>query len=93
MTDAEKLTTIKTALEETDDSCRALTDAQLSLFLARASGDADGAVYLGALQKARIDSITLPDGTTLPNSRDYWMGIAANYRPNRGGVIPRADGR
>lgn len=93
MTDAEKLDYIKTALEETDDSCRALTDAQLSHFLVRAGGDADGAVYLGALEKARLDGLTLPDGTTLPNTREYWLGIAAAYRPNRGGVIPRADGR
>ncbi len=93
MTDAQTLEYIKTALEETNDSCRALPDAQLSHFLLRAGGDADGAVYLGALAKAKIASITLPDGTTLPNNRDYWLGIAASYRPNRGGVIPRADGR
>lgn len=93
MTDEEKLAYIKTILEETNDSCRALTDAQLSAFLTKAGGDADGAIYLGALAKAKVDSITLPDGTSLPSNREYWQALASAFRPNRGGVIHRSDGR
>jgi len=92
LTDEEKLAYIKLMLEETD-SCRTLTDAQLSAILSQAIGDADGAIYLGALIKAKADGITLPDGTTLPSNRDYWLAIAAAHRPNRGGAIGRADGR
>lgn len=92
MTDGEKLTYIKTMLEESE-SCRVLTDAQLSAYLLKSGGDPDGAIYLGALQKAKVDSITLPDGTTLPSNREYWQAMASAFRPNRGGVMQRADGR
>ena len=90
MTDDE-LTYIKTMLDETE-SCRVLTDAQLSAYYTKA-GSADGAVYLGALNKAQNDQISLPDGTSLPSNREYWLSIAAAHRPNRGGVAQRADGR
>jgi len=79
-------------LEEVE-SCRVLSDQQLSAFLLRAKGDADGAVYFGAIAKAKIDSVTLPDGTTLPSNRDYWLAIASAFRPNHGGPARRADGR
>jgi hypothetical protein len=88
MTDEEKLDLIKTVLEETGEN-RALTDAQLQAYLAQASGDAMGVIYLGALAKARVDAATLPDGTSVPSAREYWLGIASAFRPNRGGVIPR----
>jgi hypothetical protein len=92
VTDEEKLATMKTMLEESE-SCRVLTDAQLSAFLLAADGDVDGAIYRGALQKAKMDGISLPDGTSFQSSRDYWLAIAAAHRPNRGGVMQRADGR
>ena len=92
MTDVQKFAYIKTMLEETE-SCRVLTDEQLLAYLAKTGGDADGAIYLGAIQKAKVDNITMPDGTSLPNNREYWQAIAAAFRPNRGGVIQRADGR
>ena len=47
---------------------------------------------LGAIAKARMDGATLPDGTRMENSREYWLGLAAAYRPNRGGAIPRTGG-
>ena len=92
MTDEEKLAYMKLMLEESE-SCRVLTDAQLSAFLLAANGDVDGAIYRGALAKAKVDNITLPDGTSLPNNREYWLAIASAFRPNRGGVMQRADGR
>lgn len=92
MTEPQKLDLIRTILEESGD-LRTLTDAQLAAFLDRAGGDAMGAVYLGALAKARVDAAKLPDGTSVPSNRAYWMGIASAFRPNRGGAIPRADGR
>lgn len=90
MTDDE-LTYIKTMLEESE-GCRVLTDQQLSAYYTKA-GSADGAIYLGALAKSKVDSIALPDGTTLPNNREYWLTLAASFRPNKGGPLRRADGR
>jgi hypothetical protein len=92
VTDQEKLDYMKLMLEETA-SCRVLTDAQLAGFLTKADGDADAAIYHGALAKAKVDGISLPDGTSFQSSREYWMAIAAAFRPNRGGVMKRADGR
>ena len=92
MTDAQKLDYMRIMLGETD-SCRVLTDEQLSAFLLMANGDVDGAIYRGALQKAEVSNVSLPDGTTLPNNREYWLALAAAHRPNKGGVIKRADGR
>lgn len=74
-----------------DGDCRMLSDAQLQLCLEQAEGDLSGATYYGALIKAERSGMTLPDGTTLPDNRDYWLSIAAMHRPNRGGALPRAD--
>jgi len=87
----EQLDRIKTVLDEAG-GLRMLTDGQLEAYFQEANGDVSGAIYLGALAKARMDGATLPDGTRLENSRDYWLGLAAAYRPNRGGAIPRAGG-
>ncbi len=88
---SEQLDLIKTVLDEAG-TIRVLTDAQLEAFFFQAGGNPDGAIYLGALHKARLDGITLPDGTSLESSRAYWLGLAAAYRPNRGGAIPRVGG-
>ncbi len=88
MTDVEQLDLVKAMLDEAEDA-RVLTDAQLEAFLRQADGDPFQAIYLGALHKARLDGATLPDGTALPSNRAYWLGIAATFRPNRGGAIPR----
>ena len=87
----EQLDLIKIVLDEAGP-VQALTDAQLEAFFQQAGGDPYGAIYLGALHKARLDGITLPDGTNLESNRAYWLGLAAAFRPNRGGVIPRAGG-
>jgi len=87
----EQLNLILTVLDEAGES-RALTDEQLEAFFEQAGGDVSGAIYLGALAKARMDAATLPDGTSLPSDRAYWLGMAAAYRPNRGGAILRTGG-
>jgi len=84
----EQLDLIRTVLDEAGENVT-LTEVQLEAFFRQAGGDVSGAIYLGALWKARMDAVTLPDGTSLPNSRAYWLGLAAAYRPNRGGAIPR----
>lgn len=86
----DALALLKSLLSE-DGECRALSDAQLSACLVRANGDAYAAAYYGAIIKAESSGITLPDGTTLPDNRAYWLSIAQMYRPNRGGALPRAD--
>ena len=91
MTGAEQLDLVKTMLDEAGDA-RVLTDAQLETFVRQANGDPFQAIYLGALHKARLDGATLPDGTAIPSNRAYWLGVAAAFRPNRGGAIPRTHG-
>ena len=93
LTDEEKLEALKRMLEETDEGCRALTDETLQQLIEDAGGDLRRAAYAGALRKARNDGITLPDGTRLESQREYWLTIARNYRQNRTGGAPRADGR
>lgn len=90
---ASTLAELKTILEENDDEYRMLSDERLKSMLIMEKGDLNRAVYLGALAKAQEDGISLPDGVSLPSSRDYWLRIAQMYRPNHGGPIPRADGR
>ncbi|MEF9894280.1 MAG: hypothetical protein RSJ41_02585 [Clostridia bacterium] len=84
------LETLRAMLQE-DGECRTLSDAQLQACLLRAGGDVAGAAYFGALIKAESSGMVLPDGTTLPDNRAYWLSIAQMYRPNRGGALPRAD--
>ena len=90
MTHGEQIDLIKSVLDEAGE-VRSLTDAQLEAFLERAGGDENGAIYLGALQKARVDAAALPDGTSVPSNRSYWLGLAAAFRPNRGGALTRED--
>ena len=84
------LATLKAMLEETDDSARVLTDARLALLLTEATTLRDAA-YQGALLKAHNDGVRMPDGTSVDSNRSYWLTVAASYRRNRGGPIPRAD--
>ena len=84
---------LKVLLDETDDSCRALSDQQLAAFLARTGDDVWSAAYLGAIAKAEQDGLHLPDGVQMESGHDYWLRMAKLFRPNRGGTMPRADGR
>lgn len=90
MINGEQIDLIRSALDEAGEA-RTLTDAQLQAFLERANGDENGAIYLGALAKARVDAAALPDGTSVSSNRAYWLGLAAAFRPNRGGALSRED--
>ncbi len=39
-----------------------------------------------------MDGAALPDGTRVSSNREYWLGLAAAFRPNRGGALPREEG-
>lgn len=80
MTDADKLSRLKTMLEERDDTGRTLTDEQLEMLLENADGDLQRAAYKGALLKARCTGVSLPDGMTVESSRQYWLTVAKSYR-------------
>ncbi|MGN0772853.1 MAG: hypothetical protein ACI4MP_03575, partial [Candidatus Ventricola sp.] len=80
MTDADKLSRLKTMLEETDDTGRTLSDEQLEMLLENADGDLQRAAYKGALLKARCTGVSLPDGMTVESSRQYWLTVAKSYR-------------
>ena len=90
MTDEERLSALKTMLEENDPESRMLTDERLSQLIAEADGDLRRAAYNGALLKARCTALTLPDGVSVESMRDYWLTVARGYRgsctvtPDRG---------
>lgn len=44
------------------------------------------------MTKAGIEEIKLGD-VTIPSPRKHFLGLAAKYRRNFGGVVVRADGR
>lgn len=44
------------------------------------------------LTKAGIEEIKLGD-VTIPSPRKHFLGLAAKYRGNHGGMVVRADGR
>lgn len=91
--DADKLQQLKVLLDEVDEGCRALSDQYLAACYDRASGDLYLAAYYGAVAKAQIDGVRLPDGVDIESSHTYWLRMAKLYRPNRGGTMPRADQR
>ena len=69
----------------------AFTEEQLLALLARHGGNVRAASYEGLLIKAENDAVRLPDGITLPDRRDYWLGLAGLYRPCVSHNLPRAD--
>lgn len=54
-------------------------------------GDVASAAYAGCLMLAENSECRLSDGTTLPNNRQYWLGLARLYRLSGGRCIQRAD--
>ena len=72
-------------------ACSAFSQEQLLLLLGKHSGDVNAAPYEGLLIKAKCDSVSLPDGISLPDGRNYWLALARLYRPARSRNIPRAE--
>ena len=81
---------LKVLLRET--SSPYFSDGELVFLLREADWDVHGAAYAGFLRKAEDDSINLPSGLSVPNNRNYWLGLAKFYRPNRGGILKRITG-
>ena len=69
----------------------AFSEEQLLTLLAKHGGNVRAASYEGLLIKAENDAVRLPDGITLPDRRDYWLGLAGLYRPSVAHNLPRAD--
>ena len=90
MTEAEKLATLKTMLEETDDESRTLSNERLELLLEETGGDVRRAAYQGALLKSRCTGLSLPDGVTVESNREYWLTVARVYRGNHTNRIERS---
>ncbi len=96
MTDEEKLLLvtrlrIRLSLPGTKCSCCEFTNEELTALLEDCGGDIDTATYHALIRRAENDEIRLPDGTTLPSQRKYWLSLARCYRPNKSGNIPRSD--
>ena len=58
-------------------ACSAFSQEQLLLLLGKHSGDVNAASYEGLLIKAKCDSVSLPDGISLPDGRNYWLAEEA----------------
>jgi len=54
-------------------------------------GDVRSVLYDLLLRMAQNDSLTLPDGTSIPNNEKYWLRLAVRYRPNKNGNLKRTD--
>lgn len=54
-------------------------------------GDIEKAAYHGCIKLAQRSAITAADGTSMPDQRDFWLSMAAMYRPSRSRIIRRAD--
>lgn len=67
------------------------TEEQLLALLQKHGGNVRAASYEGLLIKAENDAVRLPDGITLPDRRDYWLGLAGLYRASVAHNLPRAD--
>ncbi|MGL4253151.1 MAG: hypothetical protein ACRCR2_03710 [Fusobacteriaceae bacterium] len=81
MNDIDKL---KIELRETASPF--FSDTELQYYLEKNHNDLNSTIYECALLKAEDDSIALPGGLNIPNNRDYWLRLAARYRPNTSGV-------
>ena len=73
-----------------DAPCCPFSSVQLYALLEN-HGSCENAAYHACLLLARDDSVSLPDGTSLPSQREYWLMRAAALRPKRGGMLRRAD--
>ena len=96
MTDDEKLLLvsrlrIRLSRPGTSCSCCEFTSEELIALLEEHNWDLDTATYHALIRRAENDEIRLPDGTTLPSQRKYWLSLARCYRPNKSGNIPRSD--
>jgi hypothetical protein len=79
MADTEKINRLKTILRESDIPF--FSDGELAEQLDRAGGDINLAVYYCAIIKAENSAITV-SGLSVADSADYWLRLAASYRPS-----------
>lgn len=75
----------------TECGCGAFSEAELLGLLEKHGGNVRAATYEGLLMKAEDDGLTLPDGLELPSRREYWLRLAAFYRPSGSRSMTRAD--
>lgn len=73
------------------DCCSCLNGEDLRLILERNDGNVNAAAYEIFVRRAQEDGLSLPDGTTLPSNRPYWLRMAKLYRPNYNTTLLRAD--
>lgn len=70
--------------------CCTLDDTALSELLERYPCY-ELAAYHACIIMAQEDSLRLPDGTTIPSQRAYWLSRARQLRPARSRTVVRAD--
>lgn len=62
------------------------SDEELMYYLKKNNNNLKATVRECALMKAEDESITLPNGLTLPSNRQYWLKLAAKNKTNHTGV-------
>lgn len=82
---------IRLALPGTGYRCCEFTDEELTAMLEEHNWALDTTTYYALIRRAENDEIRLPDGTTLPSQRKYWLSLARCYRPNKSGNVTRSD--
>lgn len=92
----DDLTRLKLLTDERDGTAdnpipRMFTDEELQQLLELHSGQVERCAYDVLIRKAENTSLTLPDGTTLPDQSSHYLRRAAMLRPIRTRNACRAD--
>ena len=85
----QALETLKNNIREGDSPF--FTDDELIRILEEHEFDLRRASYEALIRKAENDGVRLPSGLTVSGSREYWLGLAKQYRTGSGGNLVRGD--
>lgn len=84
MATSEQLTALKGILRESEVPF--FDDAELEQQLSLANGDVETAAYNCLIIKSEDCSLSV-SGLSLPDSSEYWLRLAAMYRPCRTKIV------
>lgn len=77
----EEILNLKIILRE--ESSPFFTDEELVFYFKKNNFDLNKTAYECFKLKAEDDSISLPGGLQLANNREYWLGLAREYKPKK----------
>jgi hypothetical protein len=68
-----------------------LSDDDIRILLVECGGDVEQSSYRACMMLADCGQIRLADGTVFSSEREYWLALAALYRPKKSRSLRRAD--